>query len=175
MFTVGHFPPGGSAVYWLGVEAAGNYTFYGVDGTYIGKGLPSNTNPYAHWAIKFQDNYNPSTNVSCIVAHTAGMYTSYTGELGWGKGWGWGCRHRPCWQWPGRRCGGRLHSAAAQHWQRCTGAYSGGRYQQQLGPAVALCATHHTMCPRTAPHTATVNSTTRHAGIWARSKMPRSG
>lgn len=91
MAAVGHFPAGFNSWYWLGIEAAGNHTFYGVDGTYIGKGLPSNTSPYAHWARTFPDTYSPSTNVGCVIAHTAGLYTSYTGALaGLGWRWGWG-------------------------------------------------------------------------------------
>jgi hypothetical protein len=68
-------------IYWLGIEAAGDNNFYGLDGINLGKGLPSQTNPYAHWVINFQNTYNPIT-LGCIIGHTGSMYTNYTGKQG---------------------------------------------------------------------------------------------
>ncbi len=69
----------GAYWYWLGIEAAGDNNFYGLDGSLFGKGLPSQTSPYAHWVINFPDTYN-STTLGCIIGHTGSAYTSYTGE-----------------------------------------------------------------------------------------------
>jgi hypothetical protein len=69
----------GAYWYWLGIEAAGDNNFYGLDGTLFGKGLPSLTSPYAHWVVSFQDTYNPTT-LGCIIGHTGSAYTSYIGK-----------------------------------------------------------------------------------------------
>jgi hypothetical protein len=38
----------GSTYYYIGLEKAGN-VWYMYDGTSVGNGVPSNSNPYAHW------------------------------------------------------------------------------------------------------------------------------
>jgi hypothetical protein len=73
-----------SSYYWLGIELSG-YQFYGVDGSgSLGTGLPSNSNPYAHWWLDILDDFNTNraTQEGCILAHYAYMYSEYRCEAG---------------------------------------------------------------------------------------------
>jgi hypothetical protein len=43
----------GNAFYYIGLERPGpvGSNWYFLDGTYVGNGVPSNSDPYAHWWV----------------------------------------------------------------------------------------------------------------------------
>lgn len=70
----------GSRDYWIGL----NYTssaWRWLDGTAVGAGIvPSNANPYAHWAPLANGTAGAGTTAACAMAQASTPYSVYTGD-----------------------------------------------------------------------------------------------
>lgn len=70
----------GSVDYWIGLSYT-NSAWRWLDGTLLGTGIvPSNANPYAHWARAANTTLGAGTTAACVMAQDSSAYSVYSGD-----------------------------------------------------------------------------------------------
>jgi hypothetical protein len=66
--------------YWIGLSFTSS-AWRWLDGTELGSGIvPSNANPYAHWARAANTTAGAGTTAACVMAQSTSAYGVYTGD-----------------------------------------------------------------------------------------------
>jgi hypothetical protein len=60
---------------WLGVRPGGRQQWYLADGTLVGNGEPSNTDPYAHWWVMKESSPGGWRHVHCTRASSTALHS----------------------------------------------------------------------------------------------------
>jgi hypothetical protein len=62
---------------------AARHRYFTTDGSPVGNGFVSNSNPYAHWAHNFSDTLAAAPSKTCVFADSSGKYDQVRGaQLG---------------------------------------------------------------------------------------------